>query len=140
MQATYLGHVVGQGQIKPVCARVKAIANFLHLLKAFEESRAMLQSALVLTTPDFSSMFKVAVDASDVTAGAVLLHEDNEGVEHPVCCFSKKFNKSERTTPPLKENVWHEYWQYNILKFMLVFQVCLLLFIVIITPLSLFIS
>ena len=109
-------------------------------LKAFEELKAMLQSALVLTTPDFGSMFKVAVDASDVTAGAVLLHEDNEGVEHPVCCFSKKFNKSERTTPPLKENVWHEYWKYNILKFMLVFQVCLLLFIVIITPLSLFIS
>ena len=93
MQATYLGHVVGQGQIKPVCARVKAIANFLHLLKAFEELRAMLQSALVLTTPDFSSMFKVAVDASDVTAGAVLLHEDNEGVEHPVCCFLRSSTK-----------------------------------------------
>ena len=49
----------------------------------------MLQSAPVLTVPDFSSLFKLAVDASDV---AVLLQEDDEGVEHPVCYFSKKFN------------------------------------------------
>jgi len=31
-----------------------------------------------------------------VAAGAVLLQEDDEGVEHPVCYFSKKFNKSQR--------------------------------------------
>lgn len=29
-------------------------------------------------------------------AGAVLLHEDCAGVEHPVCYFSKKFSKSQR--------------------------------------------
>ena len=52
----------------------------------------MLQSAPVLTVPDFSSLFKLAVDASDVATGAVLLQEDDEGVEHPVCYFSKKFN------------------------------------------------
>ena len=50
----------------------------------------------VLTAPDFKSSFKLAVDASDVAAGAVLLQEDDEGVEHPVCYFSKKFNKSQR--------------------------------------------
>ena len=49
-----------------------------------------------MTAPDFKSSFKLAVDASDVAAGAVLLQEDEEGVEHPVCYFSKKFNKSQR--------------------------------------------
>ena len=27
-QVTYLGHVVGQGEVKPVSAKVEAIANF----------------------------------------------------------------------------------------------------------------
>ena len=141
-QVTYLGHVVGQGEVKPVSAKVEAIATFprpeskkqlmrflgmagyyrrfcpnfaavaeplTQLLskrvkfiwsdrcdKAFEELKAMLQSAPVLAAPDFKSSFKLAVDASDVAAGAVLLQEDDEGVEHPVCYFSKKFNKSQR--------------------------------------------
>jgi len=51
----------------------------------------MLQSAPVLTAPDFKSPFKLTVDASDVAAGAVLLQEDDE-----VCYFSKKFNKSQK--------------------------------------------
>ena len=63
--------------------------------KAFEELKAMLQSAPVLTTPNFSSPFKLAVNASDVAAGAVLLQEDDGGMEHQVCHFSKKFNKSQ---------------------------------------------
>ena len=141
-QVTYLGHVVGQGEVKPVSAKVEAIAKFpqpvskkqlmrflgmagyyrrfcpnfaavaeplTQLLskrvkfiwsercdKAFDELKAMLQSAPVLAAPDFRSPFKLAVDASDVAAGAVLLQEDDEGVEHPVCYFSKKFNKSQR--------------------------------------------
>ena len=43
--------------------------------------------------PDFDKCFKLAVDASDVGIGAVLLQEDNNGIDHPVCYFSKKFNK-----------------------------------------------
>lgn len=33
------------------------------------------------------------VDASGVGAAAILLQEDAEGVDHPVCYFSRKFNK-----------------------------------------------
>ena len=39
----------------------------------------------------------MAVDASDVGAGSVLLQEDDNGVDHPVCYYSKKFNKHQRT-------------------------------------------
>ena len=56
----------------------------------------MLQSTPVLVALDVKSLFKLVEDASDVAAGAVLLQEDDEGVEHPVCYFSKKFNKSQR--------------------------------------------
>ena len=43
--------------------------------------------------PNFNKEFKLAVDASDVDVGGVLLQEDDNGVDHPVCYFSKKFNK-----------------------------------------------
>ena len=49
-----------------------------------------------MTAPDFKSSFKLAVDASEVAAGAVLLQEDDEDVEQPVCYFSKKFNQSQK--------------------------------------------
>ena len=63
---------------------------------AFEKLKAMLQNAPVLSAPDFSRPFKLAVDASDVAAGAVLLQEGQGGVDHPICYFSRKFNKHQR--------------------------------------------
>ncbi len=36
------------------------------------------------------------MDASDVGAGAVLLQEDKDEIDHPICYFSKKFNRSQR--------------------------------------------
>ena len=38
----------------------------------------------------------MAEDASDVSEGSVLLQEDDNGVDHPVCYYSKKFNKHQR--------------------------------------------
>ena len=63
---------------------------------AFEKLKAMLQNAPVLSAPDFNRPFKLAVDASDVAAGAVLLQEDQGGIDHPICYFSRKFNKHQR--------------------------------------------
>ena len=62
---------------------------------AFDRLKAMLKSAPVLLAPDFDKCFKLAVDASDVGIGAVLLLEDN-GIDHPVCYFSKKFDKHQK--------------------------------------------
>ena len=45
--------------------------------KAFEKLKAMLDSVPVLAAPDFKSPFKLAVDASDVAAGAALLQDDD---------------------------------------------------------------
>ncbi|CAB4029730.1 Hypothetical predicted protein [Paramuricea clavata] len=139
---TYLGHIVGQGQVKPVEAKVEAISMFpqpaskKHVMRflgmagyyrkfcpnfsaitepltrllqknakfhwteqcqfAFEQLKAMLQRAPVLSAPDFTRPFKLAVDASDVAAGGVLLQEDQDGIDHPVCYFSRKFNKNQK--------------------------------------------
>ena len=63
---------------------------------AFYRLKAILKSAPVLLAPDFDKCFKLAVDASDVGIAAVLLQEDNNGIDHPVCYFSKKFNKHQK--------------------------------------------
>ena len=63
---------------------------------AFHRLKAILKSAAVLLAPDFDKCFKLTVDASDVAIGAVLLQEDNNGIDHPVCYFSKKFNKHQK--------------------------------------------
>ena len=139
---TFLGHVVGQGQIKPVDSKVCAINDFprpenkkqlmrflgmagyyrkfcpnfstiserlTQLLKktrkfvwsddcekSFVKLKAILKSSPVLQAPDFYSQFKLAVDASNAAAGAVLLQEGNDGIDHPICYFSRKFNKNQR--------------------------------------------
>ena len=49
----------------------------------------------VLSAPDFSLPFILEVDASAVGAGAVLLQEDEQGINHPVSYFSRKFNKQQ---------------------------------------------
>ena len=135
---TYLGRRVGQGQVRPVEAKVSAISacpvptnrkalrsflgmagyyrsfcrNFssvVHSLTnllspkveyvwtaecnhAFESVKSLLTHAPVLAAPDFTTPFKLEVDASAVGAGAVLLQEDEGGVDHPVSYFSKKFD------------------------------------------------
>ncbi|XP_074648994.1 uncharacterized protein LOC141904313 [Tubulanus polymorphus] len=133
----YLGHVVGQGHVKPISAKIqtiidypvpvdkKSIMRFLgmagyyrkfcrnfssvvqpltNLLKkdvklfwskecqiAFESVKSLLTCSPVLLAPDFGKQFKLVVDASDIGAGAVLVQTDENGIEHPVCYYSKKF-------------------------------------------------
>lgn len=61
--------------------------------QAFENIKALLCSAPVLAAPDITKPFTLEIDASAVGAGAVLIQEDARGIEHPVCYFSRKFNK-----------------------------------------------
>ena len=98
------------GYYRNVCSNFSSIATTLTNLlskrtkfiwdekcqKAFNQLKAILQSAPVLSAPDFKKPFKLAVDASDVGAGGVLLQEDDCGVDHPVCYFSRKFNRHQR--------------------------------------------
>ena len=71
---------------------------------AFEKVKAMLMHEPVLCVASFEKSFKLAEDASDVGAGAVLLQEDVNEVEHPVNYFSKKFGKGQRNYAPVKKN------------------------------------
>ena len=136
---TYLGKQVGHGQVRPLEAKVAAIAGFpAHTTRrelrrflgmegyywsfcrnfsvvivpltsalstkkpflwtsdcqhAFEAVKLLLCSTPALATPDSAQPSKLEVDASALGAGAVLLQEDSNGIEHPVSFFSRKFYK-----------------------------------------------
>ena len=49
--------------------------------EASDKLKAIIKSEPVLAAPDFQKPFKLAVDASDVGTGGVLLQEDEIGVE-----------------------------------------------------------
>ena len=51
---------------------------------AFESLKAILKNSPVLGAPNVSIPFKLAIDASDVALGTVLLQEDANGIDHPV--------------------------------------------------------
>ena len=63
---------------------------------SFDGIKALLTNAPVLVAPVFERPFKLAVDASDAGAGAVLLQDGDDGIEHPVSYYSKKFNRHQR--------------------------------------------
>ena len=77
-----------KGKVKYVCTD--------ECQKAFEKLKAILANELVLAAPDFSNPLKMAIDASDVGVGAVLVQDDNEGKEKPVSYLSKKLNKYQK--------------------------------------------
>ena len=57
---------------------------------AFTKIKRLLISAPVLVAPNFTKPFILTIDASDVGAGAVLMQEDLNGIDHPVSYFSCK--------------------------------------------------
>ena len=58
-----------------------------------------------LTTADFNRLFKLAVDASDVAVGAVLLQESPDGVDYPVGYFSRKLSKCQKNHSTIEKEL-----------------------------------
>ena len=73
---------------------------------AFDKVKSMLYSNPVLTAPNFEKPFKLAVDASDFGMGGVLLQDDEHGLEHPVCYFSKKFDNFQRNYSTIEKKAF----------------------------------
>lgn len=61
--------------------------------QAFNVAKSILCSAPALVAPNFSCPFKLEMDASATGAGAVLLQNSHDNVNHPVCYFSAKFKR-----------------------------------------------
>ncbi len=63
---------------------------------AFKNVKSLLCLEPVLRAPSFDKSFTLHVDASNVGAGAVLQQRDDDGVDHPVSFFSRKFTSYHR--------------------------------------------
>ena len=82
--------------VAPLTSLLSAARQFVWSVDcqhAFDCIKALMCSAPVLAAPDFAVPFKLEVDASALGAGAVLLQESGDGIDHPVCFFSRKFDK-----------------------------------------------
>ena len=59
----------------------------------------------ILITPDFIKQFKLAVDASDVWVGAVLLQEVSD-VDRPISFFSKKLGQHQANYSTIEKELF----------------------------------
>ena len=88
--------------------------------KYFEKLKAILKNAPVLLAPSFDKEFKWPIDASDAGAGSVLLQEDDNGIDHPVCYYSKKIYKHQRNYSTREKECLSLTLQLNLLSFPLI--------------------
>ena len=75
--------------------------------QAFEKLKQVLCHCPVLKLPDFKQCFELSIDASDLAAGAVLTQaaNNNEGLQHPIAYFSKKFNPHQRNYSTIEKEL-----------------------------------
>ena len=65
----------------------------------------MLCNSPILRAPDLTRPFVLAVDASCVGVGAVLLQEGEDETEHPVSFFSKKLSPAQRNYSVIEQEL-----------------------------------
>ena len=73
--------------------------------KAFVDIKSRLASRPILRPPDFTQPFAIAVDASAVAIGANLL-QVVDGIEHPICYFSKRLNKHQQNYATIEKEAF----------------------------------
>ena len=64
--------------------------------ESFTRVKLLLQNSPILISPNYEKPFKLIIDTSDIGAGAVVVQEDAQGIDHPVCYYSKKFLKHQK--------------------------------------------
>jgi hypothetical protein len=106
-KCTYLGHIIGDGKVRPEDLKIKAVAEFptprtkkavrafLGLTTpecdaAFRRLKQALCTAPILQSPNFEREFTLQTDASNRGIGAVLSQADEECIGHPVAYYSYK--------------------------------------------------
>ncbi len=77
---------------------------------AFQAAKDLLSNAPILAAPNFNLPFMLQVDASYSGAGAVLMQEDAQGIEHPVSYFSRKFSKCQLSYSTIEKEALALLW------------------------------
>ena len=147
----YLRHVVGQGHILPLTAKVQAISAFVpptnrkalariigmiayyrkfcpnlssvltpltglvspkvkfvwdsRCQEALEKVKRIFMSSPVLVPQLYDREFRLYVDSCDDGAGASLVQEGEDNIEHPISYYSKQYNKYQRNYAIVEKEV-----------------------------------
>ena len=73
---------------------------------AFETAKSLLGSAPILQIPRFDRPFKLRTDASQLGAGALLFQVDDQGIEHPIAYYSKKFSRPQQAYATIEKEAF----------------------------------
>ena len=73
--------------------------------EAFKMVKSMLTCEPVLKAPDFPKPFQLAVDASAIGMGAVLMQVDDNEIDHTVSFYSKKLDKHQQNYSVVEKKV-----------------------------------
>ena len=65
----------------------------------------MLSSQPILLALDFQKPFLLMTEVSDIGAGAVLMQQDDKGIEHPICYFSRKYDMHQKNYSTIEKEV-----------------------------------
>ncbi len=76
----------------------------------FEKVKMLLTEGPVLKALRFDQPFQLQVDSSNVGAGAVLLQTSEDGIDHPVRFFSRKFNSYQLNYSVIEKEVLALIW------------------------------
>ena len=73
--------------------------------RAFTDVKCLRANHPILRSPNFEKPFIIASDASAYGAGAVLMQESDDGIEHPISYYSKKFNSAQRNYSVIEQEL-----------------------------------
>src|SRR6266498_6050088 len=77
---------------------------------AFNILKRKLTEELILAYPDFTKMFKLYTDASDVGLEAVLMQEDDQGKDRVICYEAKTLLPAEKNYPTTEKECLAVMW------------------------------
>src|SRR6266542_1484840 len=76
----------------------------------FDILKRKLTEEPILAHPDFTKMFKLYTDASDVGLGAVLMQEDDQGKDRVICYKAKTLLPAEKNYPTTEKECLAVMW------------------------------
>jgi len=78
--------------------------------KAFQKIKTRLSSPPIISFPDFSQLFTLTTDASDVACGAILMQEADNGKKKIIAVASHTFNTTEQNWSTTEREAYAIKW------------------------------
>ena len=78
--------------------------------KAFNKIKKRLASPPIISFPDFTGLFTLTTDASDIACGAILMQEDKHGQKKIIAVASHTFNATERNWSTTEREAYAIKW------------------------------